>query len=102
MLMEILLLFIPGIIGVLIYKKIEKKTWDICEYIETYALLTFLIYFGNCFMLYARGWEEFSISTMGLVAQVKYGVLSVGFAVVLPCVFWCGKKVWTLFLIPTE
>lgn len=93
MVIEILLLFVPGILGVALYRWLEKAQWRGYTYIENYAIFTFFAYFMNCSVLYLRGWEEFSIQTIGVVAQIKYGVLSLVFVTGLAVVLHLWKAV---------
>lgn len=76
MLKEIMMLFVPGAVGLLIYKFLEKAKWIFWDYIEYYSLFTFSAYFLSRTVFYLSGLQEFSIRTLDLNVQIKFGILS--------------------------
>ena len=92
MLIELLLLLIPGIISVIIYRLITKEKLTTYSYIEYYAFFTFLIYFLATSYMYFRKWTDYSIGDIALKEQIKYGAVCLISSVMLPVAAWLLKS----------
>ncbi|MCH5255807.1 MAG: hypothetical protein J1D87_00885 [Lachnospiraceae bacterium] len=95
MLKEILILFVPGAVGVILYRYLEKIKWSIWSYIENYSLFVLLIYFLARTIFYLSGLQEFSIRELDLAVQLKFGILSMVLAAALAFIFHYRKVIWT-------
>lgn len=91
---EIMILFVPGVAGVLLYRYLEKTQWSVWSYIENYSLFTFIIYFLVRTTFYLSGLQEFSVQTADLSVQIKCGILGLIYAAVLAVVFRYWRTVW--------
>ena len=94
MLKEILILFVPGAIGVILYRYLEKTKWSVWTYLENYSLLLVLTYFMARTTFYISGLQEFSIRETDFIVQMKFGILSIILSVALACAFHYGKAIY--------
>lgn len=90
---EVLLLFVPGAVGALLYRFLGKKQWDVWSYIENYAVFAFMSYFLTRTVFYLSGLQEFSINEIGLVLQLKFGIVSIILSVAAACGLHFGEAV---------
>lgn len=93
MLMECLMLLLPGMISTSIFTLLKKEKTKIYSCIEYYAGFSFMIYFLSSSFMYFRGWTDYSLSLIEFKEQVKYGVVCLLFSVLLPLViqYWKGR-----------
>ena len=94
---EGLLLFVPGAVGVLLYRFLEKKQWNVWSYVENYAVFTFMSYFLTRTAFYLSGLQEFSINEIGLALQIKFGIVSIILSIAAACGLHFGKAVWKIY-----
>ena len=97
MLKELLILIVPGAVGVLLYRYLEKTKWGIWTYLENYSLFVLLVYIFARTAFYLGGMQEFSIRNIDLNIQIKFGILSIIFSVILAGCLHYGKAVCKLF-----
>ncbi len=93
MILEMFLLLFPGILASIFYGRIERGKRNKYSYFENFAVFTLYIYLFNNIIIYLRGWRDFSIQTIGILAQVKYAIVSIILAIVFPFFWHSGKQI---------
>ena len=97
MIQEMGFILVPGIISTLIYRFLKKDKIKIYSYIEYYAIFTFFIYFVSSSFMYFRGLTDYSIALIDWKEQIKYGVVCIICAVVMPYIgFYCRNRLISL------
>lgn len=94
MLNEMLILFVSGAAGVLLYRYLEKTQWSFWSYIENYSLFVLLIYLITHTALYLNGIIDFILRSIDRKVQIKFVVLSFVSAAVLAFICHYKKAVW--------
>lgn len=97
MLKELLILFVPGVVGVLLYRYLEKTKWSLWTYVENYSLFVLITYALARTAFYLKGLQDFSVHEIDFNIQMKFGILSIVLSVILAVGIHYGKAVWKLF-----
>lgn len=80
----LLLVVVPGILAMIQYEKIRKKSFTQKENITYSSLFAFIITFINLAFLYIRGWTTLDLSKLYIGYMVKSMALSLILAYIAP------------------
>lgn len=87
MIKEILLILMPGIVSMLVWRKTHPEiVFSGFDYLEGVAVFDIIIYLINIFLVWSRNWETLDVATLGLSGSFKYAASSLVFAVGIPVI----------------
>ncbi len=87
MIKEILLILMPGVVSMLVWRKMHPGTaFSGFDYLEGVALFDIVIYLFNVFLVWSRNWEAIDVAGFGCSGSFKYAASSLVFAVAVPVI----------------
>ncbi|MCI8510928.1 MAG: hypothetical protein HFE83_02895 [Lachnospiraceae bacterium] len=88
MVKEILLTLMPGIVSMLVWRRLHKEqVFSALDYLEGGTVFDLAVYLANVFLIWSRNWEYVDIAAMGCSGTFKYIVSSLALAVCFPVLF---------------
>ncbi len=82
---EFLLVLMPGILSMLVWRRLHKEQrFSAFDYLEGVTAFDFAVLLINVFLIWSRGWEDFSFAGFGSIGTMKYTITSIVFSVGLP------------------
>ena len=84
MILDLIILVIPGMISTLIYRILQKKKFQLYSYIEYWAIFSFCAYCLINFFMYFRGYTDYVFKYLDSGEQILYIAVYLLLSIFLP------------------